>query len=186
MQSQLASDIFPGLTLCTSNLHKARRWKHVEAVFPLAVTRSGRASKLWPIIQQRPVGAARILGELRLKPRLKWLWEEDSHHAGYHNIRGSFITGDCNAYTYVSDIYNKDNMCQTIRSGGSVVRAFAPWAGGRGFDPRPRYTKDVIKMVPDAPLLSAQHTRTELASLSARISFKKRDGYHLEWAVEGD
>ena len=38
--------------------------------------------------------------------------------------------------------------------------------GGRGFDPRPRHTKEVIKMVPDASLLSAQHIRTCLASLS--------------------
>ena len=73
------------------------------------------------------------------------------------------------------------------RSGGSVVRAFAPWAGGRGFDPRPRHTKDVIKMVPDASLLGAQHNiRTGLASLSSQTSFKKRDGYHPEWAVESD
>ena len=42
------------------------------------------------------------------------------------------------------------------RSGGSVVRAFAPWAGGRGIDPQPRHTKDVIKMVPDASLLSSE------------------------------
>ena len=53
------------------------------------------------------------------------------------------------------------------RSAGSVVRAFAPCAGGRGFDPRPRHTKDVLKMVPDASLLSAQHIRTGLASLSS-------------------
>jgi len=42
---------------------------------------------------------------------------------------------------------------------------------GCGFDPRPRNTKDVIKMVPDASLLSAQHIRTGLASLSSQ---KKR------------
>jgi len=54
-----------------------------------------------------------------------------------------------------------------IFSGGSVVRAFAPWAGGRGFDPRPRHTKDVITMVPDASLLGAQHIRTGLAPLSS-------------------
>jgi len=59
-------------------------------------------------------------------------------------------------------------------SGGSVVRAFAPWAGGRWFDPRPRHTKDVIKMVPDACLLSAQHIRTGLASLSSQTSLKKK------------
>ena len=43
------------------------------------------------------------------------------------------------------------------RSGGSVVRAFAHERGGREFNPRPYHTKDVIKMVPDAYLLSAQH-----------------------------
>ena len=51
---------------------------------------------------------------------------------------------------------------------------------GRGFDPRPRHTKDVIKMVPDASLLGAQHIRTGLVSLSSQNSFKKRDGYHPE------
>jgi len=35
-------------------------------------------------------------------------------------------------------------------------------------------------MVPDAPLLGAQHIRTVLASLSSQTSFKKRDGYHPE------
>ena len=46
--------------------------------------------------------------------------------------------------------------------------------GGRGFDPRPRHTKDVIKMVPDAYLLGAQHIRTGLACLSSPTSFKKK------------
>ena len=50
-----------------------------------------------------------------------------------------------------------------------MVRAFA----GRGFDPRPRHTKDVIKMVPDASLLGAQHIRTGLASLTSQNSLKK-------------
>ena len=59
--------------------------------------------------------------------------------------------------------------------GGSVVRAFAQWAGGRGFDPRPRHTKDVIKMVPDASLFGAQHIRTGLASLSSQTSFKTKE-----------
>ena len=45
--------------------------------------------------------------------------------------------------------------------------------GGRGFDPRPRHTKDVIKMVPDASLLGAQHIRTSLAPLSSQTSLKK-------------
>jgi len=53
-----------------------------------------------------------------------------------------------------------------------VVRAFAPWAGGRRFDPRPRHTKDVIKIVPDASLLSAQHM-IGLTCLSSQTSFKK-------------
>jgi len=61
---------------------------------------------------------------------------------------------------------------KTNRSGGSVVRAFALSAGGRGFDPRSRHTKDVIKMVTDASLLSAQHKRIGLASLSSQTSFK--------------
>jgi len=43
-----------------------------------------------------------------------------------------------------------------------------------------RHTKDVIKMVPDASLLGAQHIRTGLASLSSQTSVKKRDGYHPE------
>jgi len=58
------------------------------------------------------------------------------------------------------------------QSGGSVVRAFAPWAGGRGFDPWARHTKDVIQMVPDASLLGAQHIRTGLAFVSSQTSFK--------------
>ena len=62
----------------------------------------------------------------------------------------------------------------------SVVRAGATWAGGCGFDPWPRHTKDVIKMVPDASLLSAQHIRIVLASFSSQTSFKKWDGFHLE------
>ena len=68
--------------------------------------------------------------------------------------------------------YLKFNSCWSC--GGSVVRAFAPWAGGRGFDPRPRHTKDVIKMVPNASLLSAQHIRTGLVSLSSQTLLKKR------------
>jgi len=42
-------------------------------------------------------------------------------------------------------------------------------------DPRLRHTKDIIKMVPDASLLGAQHIRTGLASLSSQTSFKKKD-----------
>ena len=73
-------------------------------------------------------------------------------------------------YKWLVHVYTLYNN----RSGGSVVRAFAPWALGRGFDPRPRHTKDVIKMVPDASLLSAQHIRTGLASLSSQNLVKKK------------
>ena len=38
-----------------------------------------------------------------------------------------------------------------------MVRASASGAGDRGFDPRPRHTKDV-KMVPVTTLLCAQHS----------------------------
>jgi len=41
-------------------------------------------------------------------------------------------------------------------------------------------TKDVIKMVPDASWLSAQHIRTGLASLSSQALFEKTDGFHSE------
>jgi len=41
-------------------------------------------------------------------------------------------------------------------------------------------------VVQDASLLGAQHIRTGHASLSSQTSFKKRDGYHPEWAVESD
>ena len=34
-----------------------------------------------------------------------------------------------------------------LSSGGSMVRAFAPWAGGRGFDSQPRHTKYVKNQV---------------------------------------
>ena len=54
-----------------------------------------------------------------------------------------------------------------------MVRAFAPWVGGRGFYPRPCHTKDVIKMIPEASLLGAQHIRTGLASLYSKTSLKK-------------
>ena len=48
-------------------------------------------------------------------------------------------------------------------------RAFDSKAVGRGFDPETRRAKDVIKMVPDASLLSAQHTRIGLAFLFSQI-----------------
>ena len=60
-------------------------------------------------------------------------------------------------------------------SGGSVVRAFAPWAGGRGFNPQPRHIKDVIKMVPYAFLLSAQQIRIGLASLSSPLKPRSKN-----------
>jgi len=65
-------------------------------------------------------------------------------------------------------------------------RAFTPWAGGCGFEPRPCHTKDVIKMVPDASLLRAQHILIGLVYLSSQTSFKKWDGFYLGWAVESD
>ena len=58
------------------------------------------------------------------------------------------------------------------RSGGSVVRMFAPWAGGRGFDTRPRFTKNVTKTVPDASLLSALYIWIVLAFLSSQTLLK--------------
>jgi len=45
-------------------------------------------------------------------------------------------------------------------------------AGGHGFDPKQRYTKDVIKMVPDPSLYSAQHNYQDRSNFSL-ISFKK-------------
>jgi len=56
------------------------------------------------------------------------------------------------------------------RSGGSVVH---PRAGGRGFDPRPHPTKDIIKMVPDASLLGAWHIRSGFSLLSNLIQKKR-------------
>jgi len=58
-------------------------------------------------------------------------------------------------------------------------RAFATRAGDRGFDGRPRHPEDVIEMVPDASLLSAQHTGIDLAYLSSQTTLKK-DGFHQE------
>ena len=53
--------------------------------------------------------------------------------------------------------------------------AFASCAGGRGFDPRPRHTKAIIKMVPDASLLRAQHIRIGLASHPSQTLFQKNE-----------
>jgi len=67
------------------------------------------------------------------------------------------------------------------RSGGSVVRAFTSWTRS-WVRSRPRHTKNVIKMEPDASLLSAQHIRIGLVSLISNL-VKKGDGFHPEWAV---
>jgi len=50
----------------------------------------------------------------------------------------------------------------------------SPQVGGRGFDHRPRHTKDVIKTVPDTSLLSAQNIRNDLDSLSSQ-TIKKNE-----------
>jgi len=89
------------------------------------------------------------------------------------------ITGGKSSVIVSQFIYFYDH------SGGSVVRAFAPWMPGRGFDPRPRHTKDVIKMVPDASMLRAQHIMIGLASLPSQ-TLLKMSGFHLEWVVESD
>jgi len=49
-----------------------------------------------------------------------------------------------------------------------IGTALVPRAGGRGFDPRLRNTKDVIKMEPDASLISTHHKRIGLAYLSSQ------------------
>jgi len=55
-----------------------------------------------------------------------------------------------------------------------VVRAFTLKAAGHAFDPRPRHTKDVIKMVPDAPLLSTQHIKMSGFSLLSNLIKEKK------------
>jgi len=51
------------------------------------------------------------------------------------------------------------------------VRAFAPRAGGLGFDNRPRHTKDVIKLLPYLfLLLITLHKRIDLTSLLSQTS----------------
>jgi len=77
--------------------------------------------------------------------------------------------------------------CNYLTTSGSVVRAIAAGAEGHGFDLRPHHTKDVIKMVPVASLLSAQHTRTGLASLrnsllSNLIQKHETDSIWNEWS----
>ena len=87
-----------------------------------------------------------------------------------HKISISIVSTD-----QTEDILEVGRCVNTLVNvcGVSVVRAFAPKAGGRGFDPRPLHIKDVIKMVPDASLLGAQHINIGLASLSSQTSFKK-------------
>ena len=46
---------------------------------------------------------------------------------------------------------------------GTNGRASASGAGGRGFESRPRHTKDV-KMIPVATLLGAQHYKASTGS----------------------
>jgi len=90
------------------------------------------------------------------------------------------------AYTWI-DEYACIGRCPAgsyQHSDGSVVKAIASWVGGRGFDPRPQ-TKGVIKMVVETSLISDQHVRIGLASLSLNI-VQKWDGLHPEWAGERD
>lgn len=60
-------------------------------------------------------------------------------------------------------------------------RAFAPEAGGCGFNPLPRHTKDIIKMAPDAFLRSPQHIRIGLVS-SFKPYLKKSESC-WEWLM---
>ena len=64
---------------------------------------------------------------------------------------------------------------------GQLTAAVAQWLEHSprewevvGLIPNRVIFKDVIKTVPDASLLGAQHIRTGLASLSSQTSFKKR------------
>ena len=63
------------------------------------------------------------------------------------------------------DDNDNNNINYFNRNGELVVIAFALCAGGRWFNPRPRHTKYVIKMVPDAFLLDAQHIRSGFSLL---------------------
>jgi len=58
--------------------------------------------------------------------------------------------------------------------------------GLRSVRSTPRHTKDVIKMVPKASLLSAQHIRIILASLSSQNTFTNWDVFHPKWMIEGN
>jgi len=103
----------------------------------------------------------------------------------YFSCHWSLVLKVCHWKLYHLKLSNSGCYCKYLEATSSlmceITAAVAQW-----FDPRLRHTKDVKKMVPDASLLSAQHRRIGLASLSARTLFKKRDGYHLEWAVEND
>jgi len=82
--------------------------------------------------------------------------KQDWHHACVHSetVKNK---GHCNI------CYVKTN---------SVGKRSTPWAWGGWFDLRPRYTKDVIQVVPGASLPIAQHVRIGLASFFFYTSFK--------------
>ena len=59
-------------------------------------------------------------------------------------------------FSKVNQVIYSSVQISTTGPDSIMVRASASEAGGRGFDPGPRQTKDV-KMVPVATLLCAQH-----------------------------
>ena len=126
------------------------------------------------------------MDEPAIKSRFKVTLVRKSHMISISNM--PIVNNETRCVWVQGHAYQKKSMISTsnISSGGLVVRAFAPWAGNRGFDPRPRHTKDVIKMVPDAALHSAQRITIGLASLSTHTSLKMWDGFHPEWTVESD
>jgi len=75
-------------------------------------------------------------------------------------------------------IFNTETKRCRPRSESSCMprgTASALSAGGRGFDPRPRLTKDV-QMVPVDPLFDAEHIKGKRAILSN----PRGDGFHQE------
>ena len=52
-----------------------------------------------------------------------------------------------------------------------MVRASASEAGGRGFDPGPGHTKDLVKMIPVATLLGAQHYKASTGFSSPKTKY---------------
>jgi len=56
-------------------------------------------------------------------------------------------------------------------------RVFAPCAGGRGFDPQPHHTKDIIKMIPDASLLSSRQVRLSMAEMDSICNERSKVKY---------